>query len=131
MRLFRPLLAEHGLTEQQWRVLRALTAAEESLEAGELAETTSLLSPSLSRILVALERRDLIARRSDPDDGRRSLIDLSPGGVALVATVAPHSERRYAAIESEFGPDRLARLLAELHHLSELDVAIENSDATQ
>ena len=36
MRQFRPALRQHGLTEQQWRILRAL-AAVETIEATELA----------------------------------------------------------------------------------------------
>ena len=62
MRVFRPLLAEHGLTEQQWRALRALAAAPADLEVGVLAEHTFLLSPSLSRILSTLEGRELVSR---------------------------------------------------------------------
>ena len=34
MQHFRPLLAEHDLTEQQWRVLRALNAASEPIDVG-------------------------------------------------------------------------------------------------
>lgn len=121
MRLFRPMLAEYGLTEQQWRVLRALTSQDAPLEAAELAERTFLLPPSLSRILVNLDERDLIVRADHPSDHRRALISLSDNGRRLVAVVAPESERRYNAIEAEFGPDRLARLLAELHDLAALD----------
>ena len=36
MRQFRPSLRNHGLTEQQWRILRALTAVE-AIEVTELA----------------------------------------------------------------------------------------------
>ena len=41
MRRFRPLLAEHGLTEQQWRVLRALASADEPIEVSETSSTTT------------------------------------------------------------------------------------------
>ena len=126
MRLFRPMLADHGLTEQQWRVLRALTAIDtngnDPIDAGDLAERTSLLAPSLSRILADLDRRDLIIRTADPTDQRRSLITLSRRGVDRVRQVAPESERRYRAIEEAFGVDRLERLIAELHVLAELDI---------
>src|SRR3954467_14591331 len=50
MRQFRPSLREHGLTEQQWRILRAL-AAIDSIEVTELARTAFVLGPSLSHIL--------------------------------------------------------------------------------
>ncbi len=63
MRQFRPSLRNHGLTEQQWRILRALTAVD-TIEVTELARVAFLLGPSLSRILRDLEARDLIERRA-------------------------------------------------------------------
>ncbi len=120
MRLFRPMLAEHDLTEQQWRVLRALVAAEEPIDAGELADRTFLLAPSLSRILANLEERGLIKRSVDPEDQRRALLSLSGPGAKQVDAIGPESERRYAQIEAEFGPDRLRSLLGELHEFARL-----------
>jgi len=129
MRFFRPLLADHDLTEQQWRVLRALSAADEPLDAGALAETTCLLPPSLSRILDHLEGIDFVTRGADPNDQRRALLSLSGAGRAKVREVAPESERRYAAIEAEFGSDRLQSLLDELHQfIAVADASSEASD---
>jgi len=62
MRHFRPSLRNHGLTEQQWRILRAL-ASIDAIEVTELAHVAFLLGPSLSRILRDLEARHLIERR--------------------------------------------------------------------
>src|SRR6478735_4315500 len=73
MRQFRPSLREHGLTEQQWRILRAL-ASVEAVEVTELARTAFLLGPSLSRILRDLEARHLIERRTAKADQRRSMV---------------------------------------------------------
>lgn len=115
MRRFRPTLGAHDLTEQQWRVLRALNAATEPIDATELAERTFLLAPSLSRILVNLNDRRLITRAGDPADQRRTLIALSSRGSDQVATIAPKSEARYAEIEAGFGQARLQSLLTELH----------------
>src|SRR5471032_1457045 len=64
MRQFRPSLRRHGLTEQQWRILRALVALD-TIEVTELARVAFLLGPSLSRILRDLEARRLIERRSE------------------------------------------------------------------
>src|SRR6201982_2692041 len=63
MRQFRPSLRNHGLTEQQWRILRALTSVDE-IEVTELAHVAFLLGPSLSRILRDLEARPLIERKA-------------------------------------------------------------------
>lgn len=126
MRVFRPLLADHDLTEQQWRVLRALSATDDAIDAGDLAERTMLLAPSLSRMLAALDDRRLIERRPDPADQRRTLIRLTRAGADTVAAVGPESERRYALIESRFGAARLQSLLAELDALSDLDLDLES-----
>src|ERR1051326_7374028 len=67
MRQFRPSLRRHELTEQQWRILRALSATD-AIEVTELARTAFLLGPSLSRILRDLEGRRLIERRTDAVD---------------------------------------------------------------
>ena len=47
---FRPTLKAFGLTDQQWRILRALNSAGE-MEAGQIADTCKILSPSLTGIL--------------------------------------------------------------------------------
>ncbi|MFT7475385.1 MAG: homoprotocatechuate degradation regulator HpaR [Verrucomicrobiales bacterium] len=122
MRAFRPMLAEHDLTEQQWRILRALTASQGPLEVAPLADRTSLLAPSVSRILANLEQRKLIERRTVEHDQRRSLISLTAVGVRLVRRIAPHSEDTYTLIEAQFGATRLRKLLVELHSLAALEI---------
>ena len=109
MRQFRPSLREHGLTEQQWRILRAL-AAIEAVEVTELSRTAFLLGPSLSRILRDLEARKLIERKTAKTDQRRSMVSISKEGVKLMASVAPNSEAIYAEITRRFGARKLAEL---------------------
>ena len=109
MRQFRPSLRNHGLTEQQWRILRALAAVEES-EVTELARTAFLLGPSLSRILRDLEARRLIERRTAEGDLRRGVVSISDRGLRLMEGVAPLSEAIYAAITKRYGARKLAEL---------------------
>ena len=116
IRHFRPLLADHDVTEQQWRVLRALNDATTPISVGELAERTFLLGPSLSRMLASLDERGLIERAAG-DDARRAAISISDAGRALVARIAPLSEAAYDQIEHRLEPgelDQLADLLARL-----------------
>jgi homoprotocatechuate degradation regulator HpaR len=125
MRQFRPSLRQHGLTEQQWRILRAL-AAVDAIEVTELAHVAFLLGPSLSRILRDLEARRLIERRLAKADLRRSVVSISAKGLKLMEAVAPSSEAIYAAITKRYGAGKLAELqdmLGELERdLSELRV---------
>ena len=111
MRSFRPVLAEHGLTEQQWRVLRFLADADRPREMGEIAAGTLLLGPSLTRIVANLAELGLVRRRPAAHDQRRMMVGLSAAGRQLAGHVAPLVEQAYADIERCFGADRLAELL--------------------
>ena len=106
---FRPMLREFDLTEQQWRIIRALSEVEEC-DAGDLASVSFMLAPSLSRILQKLESRRLVKRRSDSADQRRALISLTKKGRRLFEDVRPHSRDSYADIAEALGADRLAEL---------------------
>lgn len=126
MARFRPMLRDHGLTEQQWRVVRAL-AALDNIDAGELARRSFLLAPSLTRILQYLESEKLVARSSDAHDQRRAVFTLTPRGKKLFSRVAPDSEALYADIEREFGVEKLKtlyQLLAEFYQ----SVSIGNNE---
>jgi homoprotocatechuate degradation regulator HpaR len=129
MRHFRPSLRDHGLTEQQWRILRAL-ASIETIEVTELARVAFLLGPSLSRILRDLEARHLIERRAAKADLRRAVVSISPKGLKLIEAVAPSSEAIYAAITRRYGARKFAELQDMLHalegRLSELTVVDED-----
>src|SRR3984957_6349413 len=116
MRQFRPSLRSHGLTEQQWRILRAL-AAVDAIEVTELARVAFLLGPSLSRILRDLEAGHLIERKLAKADLRRSLVSISARGLKLIEAVAPSSEAIYAAITKRYGARKLAELQDMLHEL--------------
>lgn len=129
MRLFRPMLAEYDLTEQQWRVLRALAAAKAPISISEVAKQTFLLAPSLSRMVVNLADRGLIERSPAATDQRKSQLALSPAGIDLVRTVGPSSEAAYSRIEDEFGAGRLAALLVELQDLALLDIGAGTTPA--
>ena len=124
MCLFRPALRGLGVTEQQWRILRALAHAG-PMEITELAEATFLLAPSLSRILPDMEKRQLVARNQVDSDLRRSVVNLQPKGLRLIATHAPDSERIYARITERFGEKRVTQLFTLLHELQESLEGIE------
>ena len=106
---FRPILREHGITEQQWRVLRALTTAD-SLRSSQLASQTLISAPSLSRILKTLEEARLVRRTTEGGDQRAARVTLLPAGRRLIATVAPRSEERYARIAARYGKAELDAL---------------------
>ena len=127
MRKFRPLLRKYELTEQQWRVLRALIETN-NIEVTELARQSFILSPSLSRILQNLISRRLITRHVVASDQRRSHISITPKGRTLFRTIAPQSENQYQHIESAIGRDKLNQLY---DLLAELEASLRSADLTQ
>ena len=116
MSRFRPMLRGHGLTEQQWRVVRVL-ASEKELDIGDLSQKTFLLAPSLTRILKALVRDGLVTRTPGPNDLRRVSIRLSKAGRTIYNNVSPDSERLYREIEEQFGLQKLNDLYGLLKDL--------------
>nr|WP_246801644.1 homoprotocatechuate degradation operon regulator HpaR [Bradyrhizobium genosp. L] len=130
MRQFRPSLRNHGLTEQQWRILRALTSVDE-IEVTELARVAFLLGPSLSRILRDLEGRQLIERKTAENDGRRAVVSISAKGLKLIEAVAPTSETIYAEITRRYGARKLAELQEMLGVLEESLAAMTSTDEVE
>lgn len=113
---FRPMLARHDITEQQWRVLRVLAEAG-PLEATELAARASILPPSLTRIIRALEERKFMTRNRVKEDGRRTSLAISPAGLALIEDLAPERRTIYEAIEKRYGAAEQENLLDMLEGL--------------
>ena len=116
MERMRPMLHAHDITEQQWRVIRVLRE-EGELDATTLADHACILAPSLTRILKSLESRNLLRTTRDKADGRRVIVELTPEGWSLIASVTPQASEIYAGIEEVMGPGRVEHLLNELEFL--------------
>ena len=113
---FRPILNAHGLTEQQWRVLRALLDAG-PLEPRQIVTLCRISSPSLAGVLARMDDSGLLTRQRLPEDARRLHVALTEAGRHLAATMAPLIEATYREIETRIGSDfteRFDRTLDEL-----------------
>ena len=118
MERFRPMLRDHGLTDQQWRVIRVL-ATHPEMDASELARMSLILPPSLTRITRNLAAEGLVVRRSGTPDQRRVRLSLSAAGLQRYRAVVPSSEAIYRTIESCFGSAKLDQLLDLLTELNQ------------
>ncbi len=117
MSRFRPMLRDHGLTEQRWRVIRAIHE-HNKIDASELAIKSFLLSPSLTRILKYLENEKIIIRSEDINDLRRSVFSLSKKGEQVILDITPETENLYQEIESLFGVDKFKQIFTLLKEFS-------------
>ena len=121
---FRPGLREHGLTDQQWRVLRVLAERGEC-DVSTIAEEAFLLGPSLSGVLARMERDGLILRSANKQDARRQRVRASAQGKRLVAKLAESIEAHYLQMEQTLGKAQLLQLYALLDEV----IAISSSPA--
>jgi homoprotocatechuate degradation regulator HpaR len=116
----RPSLREHGLSDQQWRVLRVL-GEHGTVETGRVAREAFILGPSLTGVLARMERDGLVKRRRDPQDQRRTVVEATARGLKLVDKLSRTIEVHYAWMETALGKQRLADLYGLLDRLIELE----------
>jgi DNA-binding MarR family transcriptional regulator len=76
-------LSEGDLTVPQLTALSRLDRLGPSTTA-ELARREQITPQAMGATIASLERRDLVARRPDAGDGRRSILRLTPAGQAAV-----------------------------------------------
>lgn len=79
-----PLLDEHGLAMDHWRII-AVIGDEPGLGMGEIAGTAVVPAASLTRHMDRLVERGIVVRRIDAGDKRRSVVALSPRGEEYAA----------------------------------------------
>ncbi|MFN3280972.1 MAG: homoprotocatechuate degradation operon regulator HpaR [Tabrizicola sp.] len=117
----RQMLASSGINEQKWRVLRVLQERG-PLELSQVAAEAVLLLSSLTRMIGPMVEEGLITRMTPPEDRRKSVVAITPEGLAFVQAHAAQSAAILGRIEAEFGHDRLEQLLDLLEDLQKLDL---------
>lgn len=117
MARFRPVLHRHGVTEQQWRVVRVL-AERRSCDATALAAASCILPASLSRILRTLQASAVLEAKPSDVDSRRLVVKLTPAGKRMFDAIGVESEAAYRRIEQEVGQKELDETLARIHQLA-------------
>ena len=79
-------LAEHGITAQQYNVLRILRGSHpEPLATLEIAERMIERAPGITRLLDRLEAAGLVSRRRCGEDRRIVYISITRAGLATLA----------------------------------------------
>ena len=116
----RPSLRGHGLSDQQWRVLRVL-GEHGTVETGRVAREAYILGPSLTGVLARMERDGLVRRERDPADQRRTVVEATAKGLKLVEKLSHTIEAHYAWMEKSLGKQKLSQLYELLDEVIELE----------
>jgi len=122
MSRFRPVLNQHGVTEQQWRILRVLLD-EDGLEPRQLCERCLISSPSIAGVLMRMEEAGLIKRERMEHDQRRVKVTVTAATKKLGKSIAPIIEREYLELEKKVGIKQLQQVY------DTLDTLLQNLDS--
>ncbi len=113
------VIEAHGITMQQYNVLRILRGAGAAgLPTLEIGTRMIEQAPGITRLLERLVRKQLVSRAVCPEDGRRVICRISARGLSLLTRMdTPVLDADSAAISSLSHTDqlRLIALLAKLH----------------
>jgi homoprotocatechuate degradation regulator HpaR len=99
---FRPLLKANGLSEQQWRIVRALIDFG-PMEPRQIVQLCGISSPSLTGVLARMDELGWVRRERFDNDARRVMVTLAPKTRALVKRLAPSIDAVYNEIEALIG----------------------------
>lgn len=117
---FHARVRAEGLRVPEWRVLACLADADGQMVT-RLAALALIEQSRLTRIIAQMERRGLVIRRADPEDGRRVRVFLTDGGRALagrlIAAARSHEAAWLARVPGGRGPllkETLAALYARM-----------------
>ena len=104
-RLLEADLGNHGITLQQFNVLRILRGAGEALPSMVEQE------PGITRLLGRLESKGLIERRRCEDDGRRMLVGITDAGILVLQQVGDPKDFLGASEEAGMSSEDLEALI--------------------
>jgi homoprotocatechuate degradation regulator HpaR len=99
---FRPILNAHDITEQQWRIVRALLERG-PMEPREIVVLCCISSPSLAGVLTRMEETGFVVRERLTHDQRRVRVSLTAKSRTLATRIAPKIEAAYADLEAQIG----------------------------
>jgi len=106
----RAMLAETGLSEQQWRVLRVLSE-HGALDTTTLADRASLLHPSLTRMLASMRKRGLVTQTRSQQDKRRQIVEITKAGRQVIDDNTAEATAIVAQYQKALGRERYEMLL--------------------
>lgn len=92
--------------------MRAIAAG--ASNASDLARRLSVSKQAAAKTIALLEERDYVARRDDPHDARRKLLEVTEQGLEMLRQGEAIFEELRKDWENRIGADELARLEANL-----------------
>ena len=107
----------YGLTFPQFMVLEALLH-KDSMTVGEIKDTILSSNGTIPVIINNLVKLGMVRRTKDPEDHRRSVVELTEQGRELIERICPENDRMFTerfGIWSTEEKKELLRMIAKYH----------------
>ena len=111
------LSREHDLTLSEWQVLAFLNRYAPQ-KVASISKEMAIYKSQASTAVASLERKGLVARRSDPSDGRSPSFTLTAKGKKLEKNVAAWAMRRQSELEAILSISEHRALRNSLHKIA-------------
>ena len=112
------LLEPHGVTMQQYNVLRILRGSfPDPLPTLEIGERLIEQTPGVTRLLDRLEEKGLVRRARCTEDRRLVHCWITPAGLELLAELDPVADEADERLGDSFEPAELRQLIALLERV--------------
>lgn len=98
-----------GLHATEWYAL-SLIDVDGALSSGELAERTGLTTGATTRLIDRLEKSGFVARKADPSDRRRVIVEAVPDALRRVEDVVGPARRHVAEVLAHYDDEQRALL---------------------
>lgn len=99
----------YNITLNELRVLMTLAPLREAAS-HELGEVAGMHPMNVSRAVATLRRRKRLQQRTDPNNRRRKLLQLTPDGWALYKNLMPHVVEVADSLFATMAPEELQQL---------------------
>ncbi len=119
MRIGDRLTAPLGLTSSRWILLGTIADLDEPPGIGKLSEHAMLSPQAVSRMVTTMEGEGLVERVRANHDARAVLVRLTPAGRAAAERTHQLTERFRGPFLAGCDDARIARIAADLEHLTE------------
>jgi DNA-binding MarR family transcriptional regulator len=99
---------EFGMPASRFALMRLLAFSSGSTGVMDLARQLGVNAAAVTRQVQEMESEGLVRRRSDPKDGRRSYLTLSPKGRRLAVEIHERGHEMERALSSVLGAEEMA-----------------------
>ena len=100
-----------GFNKGELGVLRYLNSIKKETSSGELSNIMNVSTARVASILNSLESKNLIIRKSDSDDKRKILVDITDDGVKLTQEMKDEVSKRISYVIEEIGIEKFREYL--------------------